>query len=100
MIWFLIHLSSVSHCSVMQSIALLALLALKESGSRISRHPSLLVQVKRDRKIKRILLSSNAETCMTDLCTELMLKPARGPNNYHIGTNGFWIKRKSRLRNG
>jgi hypothetical protein len=61
-------------------------------------HPSLLVQVKLDRKIKRILLSSKGEAYMTELRNEHLLKSARGSKSYFIGHNGFWIMRQSRLR--
>ncbi|CAL8461541.1 g1072 [Coccomyxa elongata] len=55
-------------------------------------------EVKLDRKIKRILLSSKAEAHMTELRNEHLLKSARGSKSYFIGHNGFWIMRQSRLR--
>ncbi len=58
---------------------------------------SLLVQVKRDREIKNILLSSNAYIHLEKLVKEKLLKSA-GSKSYFIGTLGFWIMRESGLR--
>ncbi|CAL8461681.1 g1212 [Coccomyxa elongata] len=55
-------------------------------------------EVKLDREIKTILLSSKAEAYMTELRNEHLLKSARGSKSYFIGHNGFWIMRQSRLR--
>ncbi|CAK0765426.1 hypothetical protein CVIRNUC_003257 [Coccomyxa viridis] len=54
-------------------------------------------EVKRDREIKNILLSSNAYIHLEKLVKEKLLKSA-GSKSYFIGTLGFWIMRESGLR--